>query len=83
LVLARVEINDALNVLGGGQGGALNSSAQSFLQQARTFINNALGSSTFNVRMQAMGDAFNRLDLADSNISANVNFNIGSGTLMD
>jgi hypothetical protein len=83
LTLARVEINDALTVLGEAQGGTLSGQAQTLLQQARTFVNSALNSTNHGVRMQAMGDAFNRLDLADSNISANINFNMGSGNLMD
>ncbi len=83
LVLARVEIDDALFVLSGAQGGALNSAAQANLNQARTFIGTALGSSAHGVRMQAMGDAFNQLDLCDTSISANINFDIGAGTLMD
>lgn len=83
LVLARVEIDDALEVLVGAVGGTLNGSAQNRLQEARGFINTALNSSQFGERMQAMGDAFNRLDLADTEISANIHFDIGPGTLMD
>jgi hypothetical protein len=83
LNLAREEVNDALDVLQNAQGGTLNSSAQTWLNQANSFINTALGSTQQGTRMQAMGDAFNRLDLADSSISANVSFNIGAGNLMD
>ena len=83
LVLAREELDDALDDLTHAVGGTLNGSAQNWLGQARGFINTALGSTQFGVRMQAMGDAFNRLDLADSSISANINFNIGPSNLMD
>jgi hypothetical protein len=83
LRLAVVEINDALTVIQGAVGPTMNSASQTWLIEARGHINTALGSSSHGTRMQRMGDAFNRLDLADTNIAANVNFTMGSGNLMD
>lgn len=83
LQLARVEVNDALEVLQEAPGSTLNPSAQNRLVEARNHIDTALGSTEFGVRMQAMGDAFNRLDLADGDISANIQFDMGTGNLMD
>lgn len=83
LVLARVELDDAVRVLEEAQGGPLNPSAQTRLAQARGFIQTALGSTSLNQRQQSLAEAFNRLDIADSEISANIQFDIGSGTLMD
>lgn len=83
LVLARVELDDALRVLQEAQGGPLSPFAQTRLTEARAFIETALGSTSLNERSQAMSMAFNRLDIADSDISANIQFDIGSGTLMD
>lgn len=83
LNLAIVEIDDALQVLDEAPGATLNGQAQSRLEEARALLQTALNSTNHGVRMQRMGDAFNRLDLADSSISANLNFNMGSGNLMD
>jgi hypothetical protein len=83
LVLARVEISDALQVLQEAEGGTLNGQSQAWLTEANNLLNTAINSTSHGTRMQAMGDAFNRLDLADTNIAANINFNMGSGNLMD
>ncbi len=83
LVLAQVEITDALTVIQEAVGPTMNQAAQSWLLEARGHINTALNSSNHGTRMQGMGDAFNRLDLADSSISANIHFQMGSGNLMD
>jgi cytochrome c peroxidase len=37
----------------------------------------------FNIRMSNLANAFNDLDLADGEISANINFTIGNGTRID
>jgi hypothetical protein len=84
LTLAIVEIDDALRVLQEAPGAPLNTAAQSWLNEARTHLTNTIAmTSNHGLRMQGMGDAFNRLDLADSSISANIHFNMGSGNLMD
>lgn len=84
LSLAIVEIDDALEVLQEAPGATLNAAAQSWLTEARGHLTNTIAmTSNHGLRMQGMGDAFNRLDLADSSISANIHFNMGSGNLMD
>jgi hypothetical protein len=82
LTLAREELDDAQRVLQGAQGGTLNATAQTRLTEARGFLNTAISTGTASVRGQAIGDALNRLDLADTSISANINFTMGQGTLM-
>lgn len=80
--LAREELDDAQRMLQGAQGGTLCSSAQTRLTQARGFLNTAITAGTVSARQTAGGEAFNRLDIADSNIAANINFSMGQGTLM-
>jgi hypothetical protein len=82
LTLAREELDDAIRALQGAQGGSLNATQLARLQEARTFINNGIATASLGVRQQAAGDALNRLDLADTGISANINFTMGQGTLM-
>ena len=82
LSLAREELDDAIAVLSGAQGGPLNATDLTRLQQARTSLTTAISTSNLAARQQAISDAHNKLDLADTGISANINFTIGDGTLM-
>lgn len=82
-VLARVEVDDAIAVLQGAQGGALNPGQVTRLQNARTQLIAASTNNTLGSRQTQLATAMNLLDLADSEISANVSFNIGAGTLMN
>ena len=82
-VLARVEVDDAIAVLQGAQGGSLHSAQVSRLQNARANLVLASTNSNLGQRQNQIGLALNQLDLADSEIAANINFNIGPGTLMD
>jgi hypothetical protein len=82
-VLAVVEIDDAIAVLQGAQGGALNPTQVTRLQSARTGLIAASTNNTLGSRQNQIGVAINDLDLADTEIAPNINFNIGSGTLMN
>jgi hypothetical protein len=82
-VLARVEVDDAIRVLQEAQGGSLNAAQVTRLQNARSNLVAASTNSTLGSRQNQIGLALNQLDLADTEISANVNFIIGPGTLMD
>ena len=83
LVLARVEVDDALEVLQGAPGGTINSAQVARLQIARSNIVAASTNNNFTTRMSQIGVALNELDMADTAIAANINFTIGAGTLMD
>jgi hypothetical protein len=83
LVLARREVDDAIAVLQGAPGGTINSAQVTRLQNARSNIVAASTNGNFGGRMNQIGLAINQLDLADTEIAANVNFIIGPGTAMD
>jgi hypothetical protein len=66
----------------------LNVAQANRVRQARTRIETVVNtsgtsSSAFNTRMTNLSNAFNDLDLADGEISANILFQIGNGTRMD
>ena len=80
------ELNDAVRVLSGVSN--LNVAQANRIRSARTRIETVVATSgtsasAFNTRMSNLGSAFNDLDLADTEISANINFQIGNGTRMD
>jgi cytochrome c peroxidase len=80
------ELDDAIRVLSGVSN--LNVAQANRIRTARTRIETVVNtpgtsSSAFNTRMTNLANAFNDLDLADSEISANVLFQIGNGTRMD
>jgi cytochrome c peroxidase len=80
------ELDDAVRVLSGAQN--LNVAQANRVRQARTRIETVVNtsgtsSSAFNTRMTNLSNAFNDLDLADGEISANILFQIGNGTRMD
>jgi hypothetical protein len=80
------ELDDAVRVLSGVSN--LNVAQANRVRTARTRIEtvvNTPGTSAtaFNTRMTNLGNAFNDLDLADTEISANILFQIGNGTRMD
>lgn len=83
LVLARVEVDDALNVLRGAPGGVINPAQVSRLDAARATIVAASTNNNFSQRMNLIGVALNELDMTDDGIAPNINFIIGAGTLMD
>lgn len=83
LVLARVEIDDAIAVLQSAPGGTINPNQVSRLENARSNIVAASTNNNLGSRMSQIGQAINELDLADTGISPNINFIIGTGTLMD
>ena len=83
LVLARVEVDDALEVLQGAPGGTINPAQVAGLQTARTNIVAASTNNNFGSRMNQIGVALNELDMADTGIAPNINFTMGAGTLMD
>jgi len=83
IVLAIVEIDDAIAVIQGAQGGALNPTQLSRLQSARTTMVAASTNNTAGSRLNQIGVALNQLDLADTEIAPNVFFTIGNGTLMN
>lgn len=82
-MLARVEVDDAINVLQGAQGGSLNPAQISRLQNARSNLVSASTNNSLGAHQNQIGLALNQLDLADGEISADTNFIIGSGTLMN
>jgi mono/diheme cytochrome c family protein len=80
------ELDDAVRVLSGVAN--LNVAQANRVRTARTRIETVVNtpgtsSSAFNTRMTNLANAFNDLDLADGEISANVLFQIGNGTRMD
>jgi hypothetical protein len=84
--MALFELDDAIRVL--SEVSALNVTAANTIRTARGRIETVVATSgttaaAFNTRMSNFGAAFNDLDLADTQIAANVNFNIGNGTRMD
>jgi len=81
------ELDDAVRVLSQGVVN-LNPAQADRVRTARTRIEtvvNTIGTTAtaFNIRMSNLGSAFNDLDLADTEISANITFNIANGTRMD
>jgi cytochrome c peroxidase len=81
------ELDDAVRVLSQGVSN-LNPLQADRVRTARTRIEtvaNTAGTTAtaFNIRMTNLANAFNDLDLADSEISANITFNIGNATRMD
>jgi len=79
------ELDDAVRVLSQVN---LNPAQADRIRTARTRIEtvaNTIGTTAtaFNIRMSNLGSAFNDLDLADTEISANITFNIANGTRMD
>jgi hypothetical protein len=83
IVLARVEVDDAIAVLQGAPGGAINPAQVARLQTARSNIVAASTNNNFGQRMNLIGVALNELDMADTGIAPNINFTMGAGTLMD
>jgi hypothetical protein len=80
------ELDDAVRVLSGVAN--LNVAQANRVRSARTRIETVVNTpgtsaSAFNTRMTNLGNAFNDLDLADTEISANILFQIGNGTRMD
>ena len=79
------ELDDAVRVLSEVN---LNPAQADRVRTARSRIETVVAttgttSTAFNTRMVNLANAFNDLDLADGEISANVSFNIGNGTRMD
>jgi len=64
-------------------GGTINPTQVARLQTARTNLVSCSTNNTAGSRMSQIGVAINMLDLADTEIAPNINFNIGSGTLMN
>jgi cytochrome c peroxidase len=80
------ELDDAVRVLSAVSN--LNVAQANRVRTARTRIETVVATSgtsatAFNTRMTNLANAFNDLDLADTEISANVQFQIGNGTRMD
>jgi cytochrome c peroxidase len=80
------ELDDAVRVLSGVSN--LNVVQANRVRTARTRIQTVVAtsgtsSSAFNTRMTNLANAFNDLDLADGEISANILFQIGNATRMD
>jgi hypothetical protein len=82
-VLAVAEIDDAIAVLQQAPTGAINPTQITRLQSARSNLVAASTNNTLGSRQNQIGLALNSLDLADTEIAPNINFNIGSGTLMN
>jgi cytochrome c peroxidase len=79
------ELDDAVRILSDVN---LNPAQADRVRTARSRIETVVATpgttaSAFNTRMSNLGNAFNDLDLADGEISANVSFNIGNGTRID
>jgi hypothetical protein len=80
------ELDDAVRVLSGVSN--LNVAQANRVRTARTRLLTVINTpgtsaSAFSTRMTNFGNAFNDLDLADTEISANILFQIGNGTRMD
>jgi cytochrome c peroxidase len=83
--MALFELDDAVRVLSAVN---LNPAQADRVRTARSRIETVAATTgttaaAFNTRMVNLGNAFNDLDLADSEISANITFNIGNGTRID
>jgi cytochrome c peroxidase len=81
------ELDDAVRVLSQGVVN-LNPAQADRVRSARTRIETVVATSgttatAFNIRMTNLANAFNDLDLADGEISANITFNIGNATRID
>ena len=81
------ELDDAVRVLSQGVVN-LNPLQADRVRTARSRIETVAATSgttatAFNIRMTNLANAFNDLDLADTEISANIQFNIGNATRMD
>jgi hypothetical protein len=83
VVLARIEVDDAIRVLQTAPNSTINPAQITRLQNARANLVSASTNNTLGSRQTQIATALNLLDLADTEISANVNFIIGSGTLMN
>ena len=81
--LAIVELDDAIAVLQGAQGGALNATSITRFQSARSQLITARSNNSASGRTAQVGVALNDIDIGDNAISANTNFTIGNGTVMD
>ena len=84
--MALFELDDAVRVLSGVTN--LNVAQANRVRTARTRIEtvavtSGTSATAFNTRMTNLGNAFNDLDLADTEISANITFQIGNATRMD
>jgi cytochrome c peroxidase len=84
--MALFELDDAVRVLSGVTN--LNVAQANRVRTARARIETVAATSgtsatAFNTRMTNLGNAFNDLDLADTEISANITFQIGNATRMD
>jgi hypothetical protein len=80
------ELDDAVRVLSGVPN--LNVAQANRVRSARTRVETVVSTpgttaTAFNTRMTNLANAFNDLDLADGEISANILFQIGNGTRMD
>lgn len=78
--LARVEVQDALDALGGVSG--LNSGVQSTLQDALDLIEIAETHSSHTQRQSAAEDALDELADANAGLGTGMSFSMGQGTLM-
>ena len=81
------ELDDAVRVLSQGVVN-LNPLQADRVRTARTRIETVVATpgttaTAFNIRMTNLANAFNDLDLADTEISANIQFNIGNATRID
>jgi hypothetical protein len=84
--MALFELDDAVRVLTGVTN--LNVAQANRVRTARTRIEtvavtSGTSAAAFNTRMTNLANAFNDLDLADTEISANITFQIGNATRMD
>jgi hypothetical protein len=83
LTLAREELDDAVTVLAGAQGGtALNSAVQTNLGLARTAINDAIAAAGASARVTKIDEAIAKCDLSVTGLGTGITFTMGEGTLM-
>ncbi|WP_437674089.1 hypothetical protein [Sorangium sp. So ce131] len=81
--LARVEIDDALEVLAVGAGATpLHSVAQTRLQEAKSEIAAGLAATTWSQRQSRISTAISRVQNARDQFGSNITFQLGQGNLM-
>lgn len=82
LALARIELDDAIDVLNGAQGGPLNAAQRQHFQNARSAIDNAIATNSAAARQNGVSQARNTIWDGFIGLGAGLDFVIGPGTIM-
>jgi hypothetical protein len=80
--LARVEVDDALEVLAGAATGPIHPSAADALEAAKDEIDAGLAASSASTRQNRISNALSRIRNGRDQFGANIDFQLGQGNLM-